>query len=100
MARRNGRTSRTLPTLYMRERMMAYYRFEVSGGEFVLRREGEWQLTFNGVQIGGLHRAPQEALSALARLRSGQGAGPNLCGVDDPPRNLDRWMTQGARRNG
>ena len=48
---------------------MAYYRYPVSGGEFVLLGSRYWQLTFNGVQIGGLYRTPQDALEAIDALR-------------------------------
>jgi hypothetical protein len=74
----------------------AYYRFEVPGGEFVMRGDRNWQLAFNGVQIGGLHRAPQEALGALARLRSGRDVGPSLSGIVDPPHELERWVRQNS----
>ncbi len=83
---------------------MGYYRFEVPGGEFVVQGDRYWQLTFNGVQIGGLYRTAQDALGALTRVRSGQGVGPNLTGIADPPFDLRRWTTHkptaeaGARR--
>ena len=71
---------------------MAYYRYEVPGGEFVIRGDHFWQITFNGVQIGGLYRHPHEALEAVLRRREATVAGPNLDGVPNPPMDLAGWL--------
>ena len=73
---------------------MAYYRYPVSGGEFVLLGSRYWQLTFNGVQIGGLYRTPQDALDAIGRRRQGHIPGAHLDGIIDPPPDLARWDTR------
>ena len=70
---------------------MAYFRHAVQGGEYVLRGDRFWQLTFNGVQIGGLYRAPDEALTAIDKRRSGVLAGADLTGIPDPPADLRSW---------
>jgi hypothetical protein len=70
---------------------VAYYRFEVLGGEFVIQGERHWQLTFNGIQIGGLYRCPEDALCAIERVRCAKLAGPNLAGIPDPPADLAEW---------
>ncbi len=72
---------------------MGYYRYQVPGGEFVVRGEHYWQITFNGVQIGGLYRAPHEALEAVGRRREACIPGPNLHGVPNPPMDLAAWTT-------
>ncbi len=72
---------------------MAYYRFEVPGGEFVLQGDLYWQVMFNGIQIGGLYRHPQDALHAIGRRREALLAGPDLTGIADPPRDLQAWET-------
>src|SRR3954447_12264664 len=38
-----------------RESVMAYFRYEVNGGEFVVQGEEDWVITFNGVRIGGVY---------------------------------------------
>lgn len=72
---------------------MAYFRYKVDGGEFVLEGERTWLIMFNGVRIGGMHPSPEAALEAIDRRRARQVPGPNLAGVDDPPRDLSAWFT-------
>ncbi len=72
---------------------MGYFRYRVEGGEFVVQGDRYWQITFNGTQIGGMFRAPQDALDALARLRRGLIPGPDLGGIDDPPSDFRCWET-------
>ena len=72
---------------------MAYYRYAVRGGEFVLQGDHYWQVMFNGIQIGGLYRHPQDALHALDRRRKAQLPGPDLTGIPDPPWDLQAWQT-------
>ena len=67
---------------------MAYFRYKVDGGEFVLEGERTWLIMFNGVRIGGMHPSPEAALEAIDRRRAKQVPGPNLAGVEDPPRDL------------
>jgi hypothetical protein len=74
---------------------MAYFRYVVNDGEFVLRGTDVWQITFNGVQIGGASREPQEALAMIARRRKGEIVGPHLDGVADPAEDLAAWQTAG-----
>lgn len=71
---------------------MAYYRFVVRGGEFVLRGERHWQITFNGIQIGGAYATAKDALSAVKRRREGKVVGPVLDGAADPPLDLLMWL--------
>ena len=73
--------------------MMAYYRYEVPGGEYVVQGDHFWQITFNGVQIGGLYRTPDDAVRAVSKRREAAVPGPNLDGVADPPLDLERWLT-------
>jgi hypothetical protein len=70
---------------------MAYYCYRVLGGEFVLCVDRYWQVTFNGVQIGGLYRDPLDALAAVEKRRHGEVPGPNLEGVPDPPADPATW---------
>ena len=70
---------------------MGYYRYAVPGGEFVIQGEHFWQLTFNGIQIGGLYRCPEEALEAVSRRREAEIPGPHLGGIPDPPTDLQCW---------
>ena len=70
---------------------MGYYRYQVRGGEFVLRGDLYWQVTFNGVQIGGIYRHAQDALAAVARRRAAEVPGPDLSGIEDPPHDLAAW---------
>lgn len=70
---------------------MGYYRYEVPGGEFVLRGDHHWQVTFNGVQIGGLYRHAEDALAAIGRRRRADVPGPDLSGIEDPPLALTAW---------
>jgi hypothetical protein len=70
-----------------------YYRHKVEGGEFVLRCEGAWRVTFNGVQIGGIYPTPQDAVHAVTRRRQGLIPGPDLTGVSHPPADLSSWET-------
>lgn len=72
---------------------MGYYRFVVLGGEFVLRGELHWQITFNGVQIGGAYGTVGDALSAVRRRREGKVVGPVLDGAPDPPQDLLMWSS-------
>jgi hypothetical protein len=78
---------------------MAYYRFVVPGGEFVLRGECHWQITFNGVQIGGAHATAGDALTAVKRRREGSVVGPVLDGAPDPPQDLLMWSSATPRRS-
>lgn len=71
--------------------MAHYYRYQVSGGEFVVRGDHYWQITFNGVQIGGLYRAPHDAIEAVQRRREATVPGPSLHGVPNPPLDLADW---------
>lgn len=68
-----------------------YFRFEVPGGEFVLRGDNVWNITFNGIQIGGQYPSMQEAVRAVDRRRSTLVSGPDLTGVPDPPLDITRW---------
>jgi len=72
---------------------LAYFRYKVDGGEFVLEGERTWLIMFNGVRIGGMHPSPEAALEAIDRRRAKQVPGPNLAGVEDPPRDLSAWVT-------
>lgn len=72
---------------------MSYYRCEVPGGEFVLRGDHFWQITFNGIQIGGLYRLPHDALDAVKRRRQAEIPGPDLTGVPNPPADISGWAT-------
>ena len=74
-------------------REMAYFRYKVDGGEFVLEGERTWLIMFNGIRIGGMHPSAEAALEAIHRLRAEQLPGPNLSGVADPPRDLSAWFT-------
>jgi len=76
---------------------MAYYRYVLEGGEFVIEGARAYRITFNGVQIGGAYNSPQEAIGAIDARRSGRIAGPQLSGVADPSGNLDAWC-QGTTR--
>ncbi len=70
---------------------MNYYRYEVPGGEYVVQGDQFWQVTFNGIQIGGLYRSPEDAVHAVHRRRSKELPGPDLTGVPDPPADLAAW---------
>ena len=72
---------------------MGYYRYEVPGGEYVLQGDHYWQITFNGVQIGGLYRRPEDAFAALDRRRAAEIPGPNLADVPNPPADLGAWQS-------
>lgn len=74
-------------------RDMAYFRYKVDGGEFVLEGERTWLIMFNGVRIGGMHPSVQAAMQAIERRRAQEVPGPNLNGVADPPRDLTAWVT-------
>jgi len=75
---------------------MAYFRFRVEGGEFVVQGDAEdWLITFNGVRIGGLFPCADDAVSAVERARKGEVPAPNLTGVPDPPKDLTDWETAG-----
>ena len=74
------------------EPTIPYYRFRVPGGEYVLRRESHWHLTFNGIQIGGAYEHSQDAIAAVSRRRNATVPGPNLDGIPDPPEYLGEWQ--------
>ena len=73
---------------------MSYYRFPVPGGEFVIQGGHSWQITFNGIQIGGHFDAPEDALRAVERRRAALVPGPDLSGVPTPPTDLRSWSTK------
>jgi hypothetical protein len=72
---------------------MAYFRYEVDGGEFVVQGQDDWIITFNGVRIGGVFPCADDAVGAIERARDAEIIGPNLAGVPDPPKDLTQWRT-------
>lgn len=75
---------------------MAYFRYEVPGGEFVIQGDEDWIITFNGVRIGGLYPCADDAVAAIDLARSARVIAPNLQGVVNPPRDLTQWQTTRA----
>jgi hypothetical protein len=72
---------------------MSYFRYLVTSGEFVIRGPDHWRITFNGVQIGGACRTPEEAIAMIARSRHGEIVGPHLTDVPDPAEDLAAWQS-------
>lgn len=72
---------------------MAYFRYQVGGGEFVIQGDSDWIITFNGVRIGGLHACADDAVSAIELARSGKLVAPNLQGIASPPADLTLWQS-------
>lgn len=75
---------------------MAYFRYVVAGGEFVIQGDQDWIVTFNGVRIGGLYACADDAVSAIELARSGKVIAPNLHGVPSPPNDLTLWQCSRA----
>lgn len=86
-----GSPGMTDVNLQASEQQMSYFRFEVPGGEFVLRGEPSWHITFNGIQIGGLYPLPEDAVIAVDRRRNALVPGPDLTGVPNPPLDISAW---------
>lgn len=73
---------------------MAYFRYEVRGGEFVIDGERDWRISFNGIRIGGVYACANDAIAAIGVARLRKVPGPDLRGVPDPPRDLTEWQTR------